>query len=41
MKLIIRRPVWNVNMFKYLFFRKIYKGQIEISQWMKENRRIL
>ena len=22
MKLIIRRPVRNVNMFKYLFFRK-------------------
>lgn len=22
MKLIIRRPVWNVNMFKYLFFGK-------------------
>ena len=29
MKLIIRRPAWNVNMFKYLFFRKFVVSEEE------------
>ena len=39
MKLIIRRPARNVNMFKYLFFRKIVVSEEEGLEKMTENRR--
>ena len=39
MKLIIRRPVRNVNMFKYLFFRKFVVSEEEGLEKMTENRR--
>lgn len=39
MKLIIRRPVRNVNMFKYLFFRKFVVSEEEGLEEMTENRR--
>ncbi len=37
MKLIIRRPVRNVNMFKYLFFRKFVVSEEEGLEKMTEN----
>ena len=39
MKLIIRRPAWNVNMFKYLFFRKFAVAGEKGLEKMTENRR--
>jgi hypothetical protein len=39
MKLIIRRPAWNVNMFKYLFFRKFVVSEEKGLEKMTENRR--
>jgi hypothetical protein len=38
MKLIINRPVRNVNMFKYLFFRKFVVSEEEGLEKMTENR---